>query len=1777
MGSIPVRRARNGADGMRRNLLRNADFHTLNTVADSAGNTLFRMNGHEECVSKLPLAYGGSDGGQVVIPSTGSAYQYVGFFFTAPVEPGKTYTASVMAKGSASNVAIFELIASKGGANSSGRLSSVLHAVEISSITSEWKKYKYTITIPTTSDETKFLEVNFWMSGVGDLCICQPKLEEGKTATDFCLNEEDLRGRGITDSDVMFTASEDTPTWNNGTGWVTDDDGLIKPDNKDKTLYQCTKVTYTDGEVDGIGIMALGLIGDMADVTELYCNGTSTPSKPTSHTALGSWKTREQFSTVKGQYVYTCSEIKWRDGTYTYTDVTVAGYTPLDGVDTEHYELVATPAQFHVDKNGNCPDTVVVKMWHVKGSKRTEVGTTDKILHVEFDANVCGDYALPATLDPNKDDAIGQPMFSDEYTAYYECTIESDTYGSLNLRIPVMRDGKTGENGDNAITIDLDNEMDSVPCDADGTVMADTTIQTTATLYNGAGVETSAESGWQDEQDLSIGGVSPDSAVVSKGVATIKWKFTKGTKLTSGKYTVDIPLYYNNNTYTTVFTLNAVKSGAKGESPVIYQLLPSLTSLTFKYTGTAYSPTSLPLTCGYTRRKGDTVETVSDITTLSSKVIDSTYRIYWRTKLYNGTWGSYGQLTSKITVSAAAIALVTDYEFCLSTAASADDVKDSNIFDRETIPIVKDGLPGQTGTSISNADVIFVTGDSDTTEPTDEEFANNGKTLAKDVQSELGKYLWQGTKVTYSDGSTAYSGKMCLGKWDDLITGVEMYTLTDDGTTKPVVPGNSNAATWKSSFTPTKGKYLWETTRITDSSNNRTYTTPQCIGYFGTDGDDMEFNIKGTAVGFYQGGQLVVGKSTSDLINSYFSGISYTPEDGDLLLYNDTGSASVYKYTESSKTWTNDSSQTLVKGDLWLVSNDKDETYGGHVFMYVTDESKSASTGVATLIGAYWNDLGKLQGPKGDPGPTGPEGPGDYNIFKLSVVKDDNMAIPTDDEVNQGTSKDPFVKGEWNADPQGVSEDWPYEYVSTRKRTDGVWGAYSKPALYANYSANANPNLLDQADFKSENQMDKWTKKSANANGNADTYTNDSGSSISHIRSGGKDGHNFYGDQNIVAGATASNYKEVLEQPVLASGITKIEPLTWYTLSFWERCGSTTKWLSWTSSSGTFPTQSLYLCKAHIYMLYIGGYVSKSGETLMVYLYDSNGSAVAKTGIQATSLNQSVLPYTPTSDGAYTLGVKLLASDGTSDGTGTATIQYVRMHDTTEQGAVYVYPTAIDTSTVYLDGVECSSYATDMRTSIKGNQWNESGSWRQHVITFKTTSKTAMGSTDKLVLFRLMPTPIDGQKAYLQICMPKLEKGKIATSFSKSESDNVGIDGMLIRDSIWQLGNTYRNDRNKDSWPRILDVVYIERSDGSGYNVWMYNSDDPTVATADNKPSVSAAGLAIDGGLWKAVHNFGPLYTPLLIADNAEFKFGQTNRLLIINSKQEIQGCFGGVEDETNGYPLWIGGATAASAKFKVKYDGTLEATGATITGKITADVGEIGGFTISANGLTNIVSKDAMDKSDMGYIICRNDYYGRFAGIGANVLPASSGAAAVARFENNDSHSWYSQNIAMILQAQGVSSWGYDILTKNIACATYGGCFTGFALGVKIINVTSDKSVTLTTSDNVVTVIGTSGKTLNLYLPNVHSYDDGHVIIIKRDSDVNINVHPNSFVYNSVTRSSYIRYDKGAVICGSANSLPIKSWMDSMMFIFHAGLNVVNNRTTYYGSWLQYKLPRNW
>lgn len=230
----------------------------------------------------------------------------------------------------------------------------------------------------------------------------------------------------------------------------------------------------------------------------------------------------------------------------------------------------------------------------------------------------------------------------------------------------------------------------------------------------------------------------------------------------------------------------------------------------------------------------------------------------------------------------------------------------------------------------------------------------------------------------------------------------------------------------------------------------------------------------------------------------------------------------------------------------------------------------------------------------------------------------------------------------------------------------------------------------------------------------------------------------------------------------------------------------------------------------------------------------------------------------------------------------------------------------------------------------------------------------------------------------------------------------------------------------------------------------------------------------------------------------------------------------------------------------------------------ITVKSGNIAGFKISGNGLINEgFNNDA-------YVVFRNDAMKAFAGIGGNVLPASSGARAVARFENHDeNNSWgLSKNYAMIASARGSRD--------NVAICMDGGVIQGFAMRNTYIETTKT-SYTLSRNDYNVICLNTNECTVTL--PTMNLYDDGHVIRIRRMGGTVKIALGYCYTYNgsgSRYQKPALIYDKDETMTGT-DKLTISSACDSFELVWCRDLIRTVGNTTYYGAWLQYKLPRDW
>lgn len=138
---------------------------------------------------------------------------------------------------------------------------------------------------------------------------------------------------------------------------------------------------------------------------------------------------------------------------------------------------------------------------------------------------------------------------------------------------------------------------------------------------------------------------------------------------------------------------------------------------------------------------------------------------------------------------------------------------------------------------------------------------------------------------------------------------------------------------------------------------------------------------------------------------------------------------------------------------------------------------------------------------------------------------------------------------------------------------------------------------------------------------------------------------------------------------------------------------------------------------------------------------------------------------------------------------------------------------------------------------------------------------------------------------------------------------------------------------------------------------------------------------------------------------------------------------------------FWAGASKSnrATAPYRVLQDGSFVATKGTITGTIYANAGTIGGFAIASGRIGVDSSSGATTGSGLSlyssFIKFSNSY--RWASIGTNVLPSSTGIVGVGRFTNNTPHS-FGTNYGILINVSGANTNIGIVSNGAIVCNSY-------------------------------------------------------------------------------------------------------------------------------------------
>ena len=345
----------------------------------------------------------------------------------------------------------------------------------------------------------------------------------------------------------------------------------------DSILYQADGITKVD-ENASVGT-TIRMYNGGTDVTDSSTFTISSQEGTSSAVLDGNELTVDSISSdatvlIRGEYPRNSKKYQY------------ATFTVKKLISTDKFDLIVTPNSVSVNTSNTVPATTI------SVQVRRTPSTAEVAPHLVSFNSGSNDYGLSLSVIDSNNNALTETTASGNVTTrtFNLTSALASSISRVTVRvtkggitqdvetIPVsqVRDGQDGS-GANAVKIDLDNEMDAIPCDSDGVVTATTTLSTRARIYNGASPVTSGVT------VKSAGSLASKTAStsVSSGVATISWTIPSGTNLGASNYTSDIVLTWNSKDYYATFSAAVVRSGEPGQSPIIYQLLPSTDNIAF--------------------------------------------------------------------------------------------------------------------------------------------------------------------------------------------------------------------------------------------------------------------------------------------------------------------------------------------------------------------------------------------------------------------------------------------------------------------------------------------------------------------------------------------------------------------------------------------------------------------------------------------------------------------------------------------------------------------------------------------------------------------------------------------------------------------------------------------------------------------------------------------------------------------------------------------------------------------------------------------------------------------------------------------------------------------------------------------------------------------------------------------------------------------------------------------------------------------------------------------
>lgn len=540
----------------------------------------------------------------------------------------------------------------------------------------------------------------------------------------------------------------------------------------------------------------------------------------------------------------------------------------------------------------------------------------------------------------------------------------------------------------------------------------------------------------------------------------------------------------------------------------------------------------------------------------------------------------------------------------------------------------------------------------------------------------------------------------------------------------------------------------------------------------------------------------------------------------------------------------------------------------------------------------------------------------DYERVFIHTTEENRPSTPATSQT------DDYIPSGWHDDPIGVSESLPFEWISERKKRNGIWSNFSTPALWAKYGFDgidgaegvAGTSIVWKGDFSSA--------PSSPQNGWAYKNTTDKKSYVY------QDGQWY---QMTIDGIDGKNGKDGLS--IVWKGDLQSPP-----------SNPQINWAYRDTNNGR-----VYIWNGTAWSLMVvdgsdgaDGAAGSNGLSVFITYNDSTSQPSVPTGNGTTGGW-----HTNATSGAIWMSQKVASS--ASDGTWGTPIKIKgdKGESITSMGRWYTGLIVPKQGVVTMGG---SSYIARKETT-NPPLWTVTTSSGQRIKQTQDGGKTygyiISGEMNTAEYDLLASKGEDGIPG---------ATGKPGADGKPGEKGEQGIQGCIIRHSEWAVGVVYRNDEALTSGTRYVDIAMIRNNAAiDGWDVYKCNTTH--TSSESNKPGVSSS-------TWTKLSGVGPIYTSLIIAKNGSIDFFQGNQFLIKKDDGTVTAGLSG-SIASSKVRIWAGAHEPDDAPFRVLESGRMIATDVDLTGTINAISGTFrnvsspnGSFKIKENGDVELVGK---------------------------------------------------------------------------------------------------------------------------------------------------------------------------------------------------------------------------